>query len=110
VGLPAGIRQGNCSGGVWWWESHTICWCFQKVGRWFTSLSVTFLQTTAGVDPTPCLPPFGRSPVLSVLADVIILLFEIGLESNGTSGDWSPGNACGVLGVVGALCTLALWG
>ena len=49
------------------------------------SLIINFLQATAGLRPEAALPVFqGESEVVSVLAElgVIILLFEIGLESD----------------------------
>jgi Kef-type K+ transport system membrane component KefB len=50
-----------------------------------SSLIMTLLQTTAGLDPSAVAATFqGQSEVISVLAElgVIVLLFEIGLESN----------------------------
>ncbi|WP_009631773.1 cation:proton antiporter [Synechocystis sp. PCC 7509] len=50
-----------------------------------SSLIMTLLQTTAGLEPSAVAATFkGQSEVISVLAElgVIILLFEIGLESN----------------------------
>jgi Kef-type K+ transport system membrane component KefB len=49
------------------------------------SLLITFLQATAGLDPEAAQATFlAQSEVLSVLSElgVIILLFEVGLESN----------------------------
>ncbi|NHC34090.1 cation:proton antiporter [Scytonema millei VB511283] len=50
-----------------------------------SSLIMNFLQTTAGLAPEEVAPTFAaQSEVISVLAElgVVILLFEIGLESN----------------------------
>lgn len=83
VGLPPVL--GELLGGVVVGISALHLLVFPESGADSSSLLMTFLQTTAGLRPDAVSATFqAQSEVLSVLADlgVIILLFEIGLESN----------------------------
>jgi Kef-type K+ transport system membrane component KefB len=83
VGLPPVL--GELLGGVVIGISALHLLVFPESGADSSSLIMTFLQTTAGLPPDALSATFqAQCEVISILAElgVIILLFEIGLESN----------------------------
>lgn len=83
VGLPPVL--GELVGGVVVGVSALHLVVFPEGGADGSNLIMTFLQTTAGLSPNAAVATFQtQSEVLNVLAElgVLILLFEIGLESN----------------------------
>jgi Kef-type K+ transport system membrane component KefB len=83
LNLPAVL--GELVGGVVVGVSALHLLVFPEAGGEMNSLVISFLERTAGLDPDLALDVFrSESEVISVLAElgVIILLFEIGLESD----------------------------
>lgn len=108
INLPSVL--GELVGGVVVGVSALHIIAFPEGGEAMNSLIVNFLEMTAGLEPEAALSVFqAESEVISVLAElgVIILLFEIGLESD-LKELIRVGPQAAVVAVVGVVVPFAL--